>query len=259
MNTQAPAPDSAPASDLSASTLPLPVVTRRLKGKIPSLPKPQRDAINNLLLDGATYGVVVQRMAEQGVELNAENVSNWYQTGFQNFLAHLERSDYQRSRYEAATDLLQDTDTSKLPQAGLQTAAAQIYDLLGHFTAAAVGQNVADDPDKYTRIVNSLSRLARETLALQKYQDACAKARAALHQLKDPKRKLTDSERRAIVMHVDDILGISHDDDDDEPQPAMDDSPIMPTSPTPDSSPSSSSSSSCPAPSPSPQALTTAA
>ncbi|HWV99777.1 MAG TPA: hypothetical protein VNZ64_08815 [Candidatus Acidoferrum sp.] len=217
MNTQATAPDSAPAPDLSASTLPLPIVARRLKGKIPSLPKAQRDAINNLLLEGATYGVVVQRMAERGVELNAENVSNWYQTGFQNFLAHLERSDYQRSRYEAAADLLQDTDASKLPQAGLQTAAAQIYDLLGHFTATAVGQNVADDPDKYTRIVNSLSRLARETLALQKYQDACAKARAALHELKDPKRKLTDSERRAIVRHVDDILGISSDDIEDDP------------------------------------------
>jgi hypothetical protein len=242
MNTQATAPDSAPASDLSASTLPLPIVARRLKGKIPSLPKAQRDAINHLLLEGATYGVVVQRMAERGVELNAENVSNWYQTGFQNFLAHLERSDYQRSRYEAATDLLQDTDASKLPQAGLQTAAAQIYDLLGHFTAAAVGQNVADDPDKYTRIVNSLSRLARETLALQKYQDACAKARAALHELKDPKRKLTDSERRAIVRQVDDILGLSSEDDDDEPDPETNRVPTASADPPPAAIASSSSS-----------------
>ena len=158
-------------------------------------------------------------MAEQGVELNAENLSNWYQTGFQNFVAHLERSDYQRARYEAATDLLQDTDTSKLPQAGLQTAAAQIYDLLGYFTAHAVAHNLDDDPDKYTRIVNSLSRLTRETLALQKYQDACARARAALQPMKDPKRKLSDDERRHLVLQVDEILGLPADDPEPEPSP----------------------------------------
>ena len=219
MNTQTSSPDPTPAPDLTVSALPLPAVTRRLHGKIPSLPKTQRDAINHLLLDGATYAVVIQRMAEQGVELNAENVSNWYQTGYQNFLAHLDRTDYHRAKYEAASDLLQETDTAKLPQAGLQTAAAQIYDLLGHFTAGAMAQNLADDPDKYTRVVNSLSRLARETLALQKYQDACARARAALQPMKDPKRKLTDSERRAIVLEVDDILGLNHDPAESEPPP----------------------------------------
>ena len=87
---------------------------------------------------------------------------------------------------------------------------------LGHFTPAALGQNIADDPDKYTRIINSLSRLARETLALQKYQDACAKARAALNQMLDPKRKLNQSETRAIVRTVDKILGLNFDDEEEE-------------------------------------------
>jgi hypothetical protein len=36
---------------------------------------------------------------------------------------------------------------------------------------------------------------------------------------KTPKRKLTDSERRAIVRHVDDILGIRSEDDDDQSEP----------------------------------------
>ncbi len=215
MNTPPTPTDTLPDPNLATTTVPSPVLARRLRGKIPSLPKAQRDTINALLLDGATYAAVIQHMAAQGVELNLENVSNWYQTGFQIYLAHLQRADYQRARYEAATDLLQDTDTSRLPQAGLQTAAAQIYDLLGHFTASAVANNVADDPDKYTRIINSLSRLARETLALQKYQDACARARAALQPLKDPKRKLSDTERHALVHLVDDILGIAVPEGDD--------------------------------------------
>jgi hypothetical protein len=62
--------------------------------------------------------------------------------------------------------------------------------------------------------MNALARTSRETMLLQKYREACAKAREAIQVLKDPKRKLTDSERRAIVSHVDDILGIRWDTDE---------------------------------------------
>jgi len=208
MNTQTTPPDPTPAADPALADLQTATVTRRLRGKIPSLPKEQRDTINVLLLDGATYATIIRRMAEQGVHLNAENLSNWFQTGFQTYLAHLERLDFQRARYEAAVDQLRDTDTSRLPQAGLHAAAAQIYDLLGHFAPLALAQNIADDPDKYTRIVNALSHLARQTLALQKYQDTCTETRAAAQERKDPKRKLTQRERRAIVRQVDEILGL---------------------------------------------------
>jgi hypothetical protein len=144
-------------------------------------------------------------MAEQGISLNPENVSNWYQSGFQDHLAHLERLDYQRARYEAANELLQNIDVSKLPEAALQTAAAQIYDVLDRFTPAAIAEIFADEPDKYIRVVNSLSRLTREALAIQKYSDA--RTRAALRQL-DPKRKLDESETRAIVSKVDELFGL---------------------------------------------------
>ncbi len=217
MNTSLPQTQPPDSAEPEASVPRLFAAPRRLNGKIASLPKEQRDLINRLLLDGATYEAIVQQMAEHSISLNIQNIANWYQTGFQDYLAQLERLDFQRARYEAATDLLQETDTSRLPQAALQTAAAQIYDLLGHFTPAALVQNIADDPDKYTRIVNALSRLARETLALQKYHDVCAQARAALRELKDPKRKLTESETRAIVEQVDQILGLTS---EPEPRPA---------------------------------------
>jgi hypothetical protein len=45
-------------------------------------------------------------------------------------------------------------------------------------------------------------------MQLQKYRDACAKARLAMEPMKDPHRKLTDSETRAVVAKVDEILGI---------------------------------------------------
>ena len=64
------------------------------------------------------------------------------------------------------------------------------------------------DPDKYIRAANSLSRLSRSILQIQHYRDLCARARAALNELKDPQRKLTQSETRAIVRQVDAILGL---------------------------------------------------
>jgi hypothetical protein len=145
-------------------------------------------------------------MAEQGISLNTQNVSNWYASGFQDYLAHLERLDHQRARYEAANDLLQNIDVSKIPEAGLQTAAAQIYDLLDKFTPDAVAAAMADQPDKYIRIVNSLSRLTREALAIKKYTDA--RARAALRKL-DIHRKLEESENRVIVRKVDEVFGLA--------------------------------------------------
>jgi len=47
-------------------------------------------------------------------------------------------------------------------------------------------------------------------MQLQKYREACAEARAKIRDLKDPKRKLTEDERRAIILQVDEILGIGN-------------------------------------------------
>ena len=176
------------------------------RSKIAVLPKEQRDAINNLLLDGASYSSVINRMAEQGISLNSENVSKWYQSGFQDYLASLERFDQQRAKYEAANDLLQNIDASKIPEAGLQTAAAQIYDLLDKFAPDDIAAAMANEPDKYIRIVNALSRLTREALAIKKYTDY--RSRAALRNL-DINRKLKESEDRIIVRKVDEVFGLA--------------------------------------------------
>lgn len=65
------------------------------------------------------------------------------------------------------------------------------------------------DSASFFRLIHALARASRETLEVQKYREACAKARAVLTELKDPNRKLTESETRAIVMKVDDILGLT--------------------------------------------------
>jgi len=96
------------------------------------------------------------------------------------------------------------------------------------------------DSAAFVRLINALARASRETMLLQKYRTACAQARAALSELKDPKRKLTESERRAIVLQVDDILGLGSPEDE---APA-DHLPESQPSPSPDPISSSWSSSS---------------
>ncbi len=55
-------------------------------------------------------------------------------------------------------------------------------------------------------MVNSLSRLTREALAIKKYTDA--RSRAALRKL-DVHRKFGESENRAIVRKVDEVFGLA--------------------------------------------------
>jgi hypothetical protein len=90
------------------------------------------------------------------------------------------------------------------------------------------------DSAAFVRLINALARASRETMLVQKYRDACARARTALLELKDPNRKLNERETRAIVRKVDEILGFSSP-EDDEPEPNKDQpcKPARTQSPTP--------------------------
>ena len=73
-----------------------------------------------------------------------------------------------------------------LSQAAIQTTIVQIYEALRDVTPAELKKMLADDPRSYARVVNSLSRLSKESLNLQKHRDAAAKAVAAELKRLDP-------------------------------------------------------------------------
>src|SRR5437764_12592070 len=82
-----------------------PPSTYRAKGKIASLPKAQRELINHMLLEGSTYAAVIRKMAEQGVSLNPENVSNWHNgPGYQLWLKDREWLEDMRADQESGLD-----------------------------------------------------------------------------------------------------------------------------------------------------------
>src|SRR3954469_6936247 len=103
---------------------------RKARGKIAELPKTHRDLINALLDEGATYKAVCAEMAKQAVKLNAENVSNWFDTGYQVHVEHqlwLKRIVEVR---ESASELSGDYDPVKFHQAVNQLATVQIFKAL---------------------------------------------------------------------------------------------------------------------------------
>ncbi len=89
-------------------------------------------------------------------------------------------------------------------------------------------QKLGGDSAAFVRLINALARASRETMLVQKYRDACAQARAVLKPMLDPKRKLTQEERRHLILQVDEILGLP---------PQIDRSTLPPANPPPATDP----------------------
>src|SRR6266581_3139040 len=100
--------------------------SRKLKGKIAQLPKNQRDLINQMLDGGATYAVVAAEMTKHAVFLNGENLSNWFQSGYQDYLQRQDWFTQTRLLREDATDL-PDPANLLLHQSVLQVAVLKIF------------------------------------------------------------------------------------------------------------------------------------
>jgi hypothetical protein len=183
MNTQTqPIPQTAPSIFKPAG--------RKPTGKIASLPRAQRDIVNQMLDNGATYDAIEAEMAKHGVSLNGENISNWFQSGFQQYLQHQDYLAEMRLLREQASDLVQDYNVVQFHQAANQLAVGQIFKALTH-------QQLIDDPVNYVRTLNALSRLSRAALVLKQCEDDSAKTPAKTNQsahLPDP-----DTQRNLIL------------------------------------------------------------
>jgi hypothetical protein len=179
------------------------------KGKVARLPRNLREQINHLILDGVPYLDIIQRLGDSAKHITPDNIHQWKKYGYQDWLREREWLDRLCSKTEFSADILAAPDSLNLHEASLRVASSQMFDQLMRFNAES--ETAAPDQlEKFPKLVNALSRLTREALTFQKYRDACAQARAEVKKLYDVNRKLSDSERLAIVRHVDDILGIRH-------------------------------------------------
>src|SRR6266850_2138848 len=207
---------------------PLPDDQRHRRGSVARLPKQLRDQINNLLRDGLPYRVILEKLRATCPNplldaVKELHISRWRSRGgYREWLDQQEWRETMRAKQEDTLELLNGAETSKLHEVSLQLGAMCTIELLKRFEASAFSANLQDLPPGCLRLLAVLPRISREALRYQKYRDACAQARVELAPLRDPKRKLTDDERRAIVRNVDEILGLA--------SPAPDSSDDGPTS-----------------------------
>src|SRR6266850_4825504 len=185
----------------------------RGNGNVARLPKSVRDQINNWMLDGVSYPDIIARLGEQGKHLKPDHLYQWKKRGHKDWLVQQDWLAERRARRESAADLIQDCDTTQVNQGALHLGTLYIFDALRDLRAGSLDNKLGGDSAAFARLLNALSRASRETLQLQKYREACAKAQAAIKTLRDPKRKLSDQERRSLVRMVDDILGLPSQDD----------------------------------------------
>ncbi|HWH68614.1 MAG TPA: hypothetical protein VNT26_04480 [Candidatus Sulfotelmatobacter sp.] len=152
------------------SALPTPhsELNPRRKGKIARLPKPTRDLINHMLDDNLPYHVIID---EPGEGLNAQNLTNWVQGGYQDYLKHQAALDRVRAEMEFATDLLKETDNAAptlLHRATNLIAATQLFDAVRQYGDEALKNLLLGNPAKYLTMLNTIATMANAGIKLEK-------------------------------------------------------------------------------------------
>jgi hypothetical protein len=158
--------------------------------------------------DGVPYGEIIETLGEEAKGVSVSGLSRWKDGGHQDWLAEQAFLEQTRLRQEITQEMVQDFDGTQVNHAALQLGTLHIFEALRDLGPGSLDKKLGGDCGAFARLVNALARASRETMQLQKYREACAEARAKVHELKDPNRKLTEAERRALILQVDEILGI---------------------------------------------------
>src|SRR4051812_17800637 len=104
------------------------------KGKIARLPKKLRDVVNLMIQDGATFEQIKTMLEKHDVfGLAKQNLTNWREGGYQDWLKEQERLEDMRAKREFALEVVRQNEGSKIHEAALQLAASQLYEVITEF------------------------------------------------------------------------------------------------------------------------------
>lgn len=161
-------------------------------GKIARLKHEHRTHVNEMLRDGASAARViafVQKLADAGERdangdpiepLNDQNVTNWREGGFREWLKEQERLADMRHKREFALEIVRQNEGSKLQEATLHLAASQLYEALTDFDISGLKELLADKPENYTQVVNALAKLSKGALDVEKFKDNVRQRKEAI-------------------------------------------------------------------------------
>jgi hypothetical protein len=135
------------------------------------IPKEHRDAANLMLLDGEPYTAIITELEKRGFAgINEQNLTNWKDGGYQDWLKSNERLEQMRLLREQALDVVKDNEGSKVTEAALHLAAAQAYEILSDYDLSAFKDVLAEKPALYGKVVNGLAKISSEVLGYERFR-----------------------------------------------------------------------------------------
>lgn len=139
--------------------------------------------INMMLRDGATYAQIIKVSEKHDLfGINDQNLTNWKDGGYQDWLREQERLDDMRAKREFALEVVKQNEGSKLHEATLQLAASQLYEVISEFDLSHLKKLLTEEPENYSAIVNSLAKLSKSGLEYEKYRESVRSAKEAIQE-----------------------------------------------------------------------------
>ena len=174
--------------------------SRIRNGKIARLPKLERDMVNRMLHNHVPHAKIVGALDEFGIHVTQRNVSNWKtRGGYQEWCVEQERQINLSRLQDNLVDYLRKNDAAQLPEVGLQVAATQLSHML---LQPDMVQQLAAEPEKYSKVVDMLCRLSTHIQTLQKDRNEAVKKasfRGTSEHLKREDEKTVEGVRRAFT------------------------------------------------------------
>lgn len=179
-------------------------------GKIARLKHEHRSRVNEMLRDGASAARVisfVEKLVAAGerdadgraIEIpNDQNITNWRDGGYQDWLKEQERLADMKHKREFALEIVRQNEGSKLQEATLHLAASQLYDALTDFDIAGLKELLADKPEHFTQVVNSLAKLSKGALDVEKFKDNVRQRKEAIEGALNAAKKAGGLSRETI-------------------------------------------------------------
>lgn len=147
-----------------------PAFTHGRTGKVARLPKPLRDKVSQMMLDGHTYLEIIAALGDDGKHLNEDNLANWKSGGYLEWRREeVELSDV-RVRQEYAADLAEATQGTSLCEATSKILLSQILSALREAGATGLQSALAEKPEIYVRLFHAVSRLSTSAIACERHR-----------------------------------------------------------------------------------------
>jgi hypothetical protein len=155
--------------------------TIRRRGKIAQLPDKLREHVNEMIRSNAGSKAILAFLAAKGHPgINHVNISHWTKgdgdgsSGYNDWLREQQALAALQASHEFARQLISQNQELSIHEAGRLIAASQLIDLFAGFDVASLRQALTTRPESYARLVNAITKLSRDSLEHEKFQDRLA-------------------------------------------------------------------------------------